>query len=197
MEPLEHYDRVSAGFATRLGSIEKWSATTPCEGWDVRQLVSHVVDTHYRVLARLDGAEPVLLGDADPVEAFAQARAAVREALSDERADIVVNAFTGDAPWATLVETLLCADTLLHTWDLARAIKADDTLDLASVSAAYSFLSPSGDRMRSPGGFGPEVAVAADASPQDQLLGFTGRDPAAPVPSAVTRSPQRAKTRGA
>ncbi len=182
MEPLEHYDRVSAGFGMRLEAVGDWSATTPCPDWDAKQLASHVVDTHNRVLSRLDGSEPVLLGDGDALAAFAMAQAAVRDALTDERADMVVNAFTGEAPWSTLVDTLLCADTLLHTWDLARTIKADDTLDLASVAAAYSFLSPMGDMMRSPGGFGPEVVVAADASAQDQLLGFTGRTPDAPAP---------------
>ena len=33
------------------------------------------------------------------------------------------------------------------------------------------------DRLRKPGQFGPRVDVPADAGPQEQLLGFIGRDP--------------------
>jgi uncharacterized protein (TIGR03086 family) len=81
-------------------------------------------------------------------------------------------------PFAQMVDTLLCADTLLHTWDLATATRQDDSLDLEAVAKAHAFLTPMGSMMRGPGGFGEEITVADDATPQERLLAFAGRDPA-------------------
>jgi uncharacterized protein (TIGR03086 family) len=73
---------------------------------------------------------------------------------------------------------LATADALLHSWDLARAIGADDTLPAEAVEAVQMGLSQVPEKMlRSPGLFGPVIAVADDASAQDKLLGFTGRQP--------------------
>jgi uncharacterized protein (TIGR03086 family) len=179
MDTTEHYTRVADGFGQAVEKVSDWSARTPCEEWDATALVTHVVDTHRRLLARLDGSEPVVLaGDADPSQAWLAVRADLEQALTSKGTDHVPAFFGGEAPFAELVDTLLCADTLLHTWDLARATGQDDTLDLASVATAQAFLHPLGDAMRAPGGFGPEVTVPAEASAQDRLLAFTGRNPA-------------------
>jgi uncharacterized protein (TIGR03086 family) len=179
MDSFAHYTRVCDGFARVIGGVSDWTVTTPCEQWDARDLAVHVVDTHRRVLARLDGSEPVALApDADPRAEWPTVRAEVEKALTDH-GDQQVDSFGGLAPFSHLVDTLLCADTLLHTWDLARATGQDETLDLTSVSKAHAFLTPMGDLMRRPGGFGAAVTLQDDASAQDQLLAFAGRDPRA------------------
>ncbi|MEV5330267.1 hypothetical protein AB0K67_39670 [Nonomuraea sp. NPDC052634] len=79
-------------------------------------------------------------------------------------------------------------DMPLHGWDLARATGQDDTIDPDDVArhwAALTDIPPDlMEKYRTPGAFGPgvevfgpEVPVAQDASPQDRLLGFIGRDP--------------------
>jgi uncharacterized protein (TIGR03086 family) len=177
MDIQDHYARVADGFSTTLAGVRDWTARTPCDEWDADALARHVVDTTRRVLARLDGSEPpVLAADAPVVPAWQEARAQVESALAD-RADQEVDSWGRQVPFGQLVDTLLCADTLLHTWDLARATGQDDTLDLAAVSKAHAFLTPMGDAMRRPGGFGPEKPVEADASAQDRLLAFAGRQP--------------------
>jgi uncharacterized protein (TIGR03086 family) len=177
MTPLEHYTRVADGFERILAGVTDWQARTPCPEWDARTLAAHVVDVHQIFLSRLDGSEPTKLDpDADVPAAWQETRAQMEKALTDH-GDQQVDNFGGKAPFSQTVTTVVCADTLIHGWDLARATKQDDTLDLASVAAASAFLTPNGDRLRSPGGFGPEVTVPADASPQDRLLGFVGRDP--------------------
>lgn len=177
MDITEHYTRVADGFSTTVTGVQDWSARTPCDEWDAAALVRHVVDTTHRVLARLDGSEPpVLDAGADVAQAWQEARTEVDRALA-ENADTEVDSWGRKAPFGQVVDTLLCADTLLHTWDLARATGQDDTLDLAAVSKAHAFLTPMGDAMRRPGGFGPEVPVEAEASAQDRLLAFAGRQP--------------------
>jgi uncharacterized protein (TIGR03086 family) len=177
MTPLDHYTRVADGFDRVLSGVTDWQATTPCPDWDARTLAAHVVDVHHMFLARLDGSEPTTLGaDADVPAAWQETRRQLEKALADQ-GDQPVDHFGGKAPFSEAVTTVVCADTLLHTWDLARASDQDDTLDLAAVSKAHAFLAPNGDMMRAPGGFGPEVTVPAEASAQDRLLAFTGRDP--------------------
>jgi uncharacterized protein (TIGR03086 family) len=179
MDTTEHYTRVAHGFSQVLDKVDDWSARTPCDEWDARDLVAHVVDTHRRVLARLDGSESTALdADAEPGPAWSAVRTDLEEALRTKGSQPVPAFFGGEAPFAELVDTLLCADTLLHTWDLARATGQDDTLDLTAVAKAHAFLHPLGDAMRAPGGFGPEVAVTTEASAQDQLVAFAGRNPA-------------------
>jgi uncharacterized protein (TIGR03086 family) len=177
MDNTEHYARVADDFARVLGGVTDWSASSPCPEWNAHQLAAHVVDTHRRILSRLDGAEPpVLADDADVPKEWTAVRADVEKAMT-EQGDTPVDAFTGKQPFADFVGSLLCADTLVHTWDLARASKQDDSLDLTAVSKAQAFLQPMGDMMRSPGGFGEEVAVPEGASAQDRLVAFCGRNP--------------------
>ncbi|MFN2537122.1 MAG: TIGR03086 family metal-binding protein [Mycobacteriales bacterium] len=177
MNPTEQYARVADGFDRALRGVSDWHTGTPCEEWDARQLAAHVVDVTRLFLARLDGSEPATLGpDADVVSAWESARTELEKALADH-ADEPVDSFGGKEPFGDVIGGVLCADTLLHTWDLARATGQDDTLDLSAVSKAQAFLQARADLMRRPGGFGPEVTVADDASPQDRLVAFAGRQP--------------------
>ena len=73
---------------------------------------------------------------------------------------------------------LATADVLLHSWDLGQAIGVNVELPTAAVEAVQMGLSQVPEEMLlSPGMFGPAIAVPDDASAQDKLLGFTGRQP--------------------
>jgi uncharacterized protein (TIGR03086 family) len=65
----------------------------------------------------------------------------------------------------------------MHSWDLARALGRDFDLGADRAAAMLAGASAMEDAMRSSGQFGPRVQVPADATPQEQLLGFIGRDP--------------------
>ncbi|HLH28365.1 MAG TPA: hypothetical protein VKW77_05585, partial [Acidimicrobiales bacterium] len=101
----------------------------------------------------------------------------VRAYLDDpERASSVVSGGPfGDQPFESLVGRLLCADTLIHTWDLARATGQDERLDLEGVAKAMEFLEPIDDAIRRPGGFAARIPAPPDADPQTRLLNFGGR----------------------
>jgi uncharacterized protein (TIGR03086 family) len=69
-------------------------------------------------------------------------------------------------------------DQLVHTWDQAVATGQDRALDADVVDAVVAmFLPHMPDVGRQAGLVGPAVAVPADASPQDRLLGAMGRTP--------------------
>jgi uncharacterized protein (TIGR03086 family) len=177
-EVSDRYDTVADGFEARLAAVAEgqWSDPTPCTEWTVRDLVAHVVDTHRRVAATLGGeAEPVD-ANADLGVAFTGVRAVVEGALADPgRAATVIGGPFGEQPFESLVGRLLVADTLIHTWDLARATGLDEQLDAGAVDSAAQFLIPIDEAIRRPGGFAPRLEPAADADEQGRLLAFCGR----------------------
>ena len=178
-EVSDRYARVARGFRARLERCppDKFDAPSPCEQWSGREVATHVVHVHRRVLAALDGSdtrEPEV--DEDLVLAFAEVSEAVGAALVDPaRATRTVAGIFGEQQFEQLVGRLLCADTLVHTWDLARATAQDDRLDADAVTKALEFLTPIDDAIRRPGGFGPKLVPPPGADVQTKLLAFTGR----------------------
>ena len=67
-------------------------------------------------------------------------------------------------------------DLVVHSWDLARGISVDDTVDPALVEAVYGQIEPETDLAAS-GLFDAPVPVPPDADEQTKLIAFTGRNP--------------------
>ena len=70
-------------------------------------------------------------------------------------------------------------EIVVHAWDIAVSTGQRYDVERMHVEAARQFVQSNVDQ--NPDGveglFGPAVAVPGDASPLDQLLGLTGRDP--------------------
>jgi uncharacterized protein (TIGR03086 family) len=66
---------------------------------------------------------------------------------------------------------------VIHAWDLARGIDADDRLDPELVKFVHDFMAPQADQWAAAGVFAPPVAVPADADLQSKLLAMSGRTP--------------------
>jgi len=183
---VELFERAVHQFGARLPLIgDRWGADTPDDEWDVRALVNHVLaedlwappllagSTIAEVGDRFDGDQ---LGD-DPEGAWAAAAAASVAAVQEDGAlERTVHVSFGDILGREYVSQLTC-DHIIHGWDLARAIGADEGLDDDLVEFAYGFLAPQVDGWRSAGVFGPRVDVPAGAGRQAELLGLTGRRP--------------------
>jgi uncharacterized protein (TIGR03086 family) len=172
---LELYERASEWTATKVaGATTKLDAATPCDQWDVRTLLNHMLDTQHYFTGAARGEEvsppspkpPELLGD-DPVAAFDRARA---EALSTFAEPGVIEK-TGPSLGIAF------SDLLLHGWDLAKATAQDVTMPEGLPGAAYQMIHGRFTDDQRKGVFKPEVTVASDASAQDKLLAYTGRDP--------------------
>jgi hypothetical protein len=70
-------------------------------------------------------------------------------------------------------------DAVLHAWDLARAIGADDRLPPELVAEVWAGMSPMAAFIGKTGFFGsaPSGEVGEDAALQDRLLDLSGRHP--------------------
>jgi len=194
-EVSDRYALVASAFTDRLEGVgpDAWATTTPCTEWTVRDIVVHVIDTHRRVVATLEGAAPVPVDPDAPLPAqWAPATAAVADALADDsRASTTVSAMFGEQTFESLVGRLLCTDTLVHTWDLARATGQDERLDPRAVERSFAFLAPLDDAIRRPGGFGPKISSPPEADAQTRFLSFCGRDPSGPAPRSTPSGPAR------
>ena len=178
-EVSDRYVTIADEFSARVRGVSPgtWDAPSPCTEWVARDVVVHVINTHRRVLASLDGTEAeILQSDNDLLAAWPSARDALEVALGDPvRSTAIVGGMFGEQTFESLVGRLLCADTLIHTWDLARATGQDERLDPAAVAKAIECLTPIGEAMRRPGGFGPKIDPLSPADAQTKLLNFAGR----------------------
>ena len=193
---IERFRRAGAEFEKRLRAVraDQWSLPTPCSEWDVRQLVNHMVRGNLNYVGLLHGGtaadflrlrEADSLG-ADPLGAYARSVEECARAFGEAGAlgrtlDYPLGRITGRQALAVRI-----TDSAVHTWDLARAVEADDTLDGALVAwierhldAIYADLAETPVSAATTHRFfaAPDGSPAADASPQTRLLHRIGRTP--------------------
>ena len=175
----ERYGRVAAGFSARVDGIadDQWAAPTPCPLWTVRHVVGHVVSVHRAILAGIDVAPPPPpADDADLAAAWHRATGDVVSALGDPaRATAPVAGRFAPMPFEQLVGMLGCFDTLVHTWDLARATGQVEQLDPDAVTFSFAALRPNDEAIRGEGSYGPKLEPPAGADEQTRFLYFLGR----------------------
>jgi uncharacterized protein (TIGR03086 family) len=176
-ELLTLWRRVADGFSERVEAVgpHDWTKPTCCDGWDVAKLVDHAIGAQ-RMVPRALGATGAIdaTGD-DAVLVWKTVRDAADAALGAPGAlgEQVKLPFGEMAARDGLGFPL--SDMLVHTWDLARAIGADDRLDPTACEKALADLEPIDDLLRGPGFYGPKLAPATGADAQDRLLAFLGR----------------------
>ncbi|HEV7999302.1 MAG TPA: maleylpyruvate isomerase family mycothiol-dependent enzyme, partial [Planctomycetaceae bacterium] len=146
-------------------------------GWKARDVVAHIVGGHRRIIANVKGAEPASLGaDEDPKEAWEDASRAVDDITGDPEAlSIEIDGPTGKMRVDEIIGRFVCMDVLVHTWDLARTVGADEHLDEELVRQAYDALQPMDAMIRQPGVFGAKLEPPAGADLQTEFLYFLGR----------------------
>ena len=158
---------------------------TPCDEYDVRHLLGHLLGVLGRVAHVARGGLPfdvpsiVLDVEDDAWAARCDEAAAVLRAVwaDDAVLDRVLHLPFGDVPGrgAALAYT---EELSAHAWDLASALGRREVLDAGlgevALAAATRFI-PDVDRGRIP--FGPVVAVPDGAGPYERLAGWLGRDP--------------------
>jgi uncharacterized protein (TIGR03086 family) len=184
MDVREIYSICSAGFAERVHAVgDRWSDPTPLPGWDVRELINHIVNEERWAPPLFGGSTVEAVGDRfdgdilgeDPLatvdEAATEALAAVRVEGAVEG---VVHLSFGDHPGEEYAMQL-AADHLVHSFDLARAVGADETLDPQAVDAVLHWFDGTEAAYREMGVIGPRVEVPDGAGAQAQLLSRFGR----------------------
>jgi uncharacterized protein (TIGR03086 family) len=175
----DRYRQVSNGFdaAVRAATPDKWEAQSPCEQWRARDVVAHVVAGHRGVIAGVRGGDAKPLGaDEDPERAWEQACRAVGEITADPEAlGKEIDGPVGKMPVGQIIGRFVTMDLLVHTWDLARAVGADERLDEDSVRHAYEGIKPMDAMIRQPNVFGPKLEPPLGADVQTEFLYFLGR----------------------
>lgn len=185
VEVPELHRRAVEGFGACVHAVEdeQWSAPTPCDEWDVRTLVNHVLSEALWTPPLMAGQtidevgdrfEGDLLGD-DPKAAWDEAAEDAIEAVQREGAmDQSVHLSFGDAPGRDYALQLF-ADYLIHGWDLARGIGTDERLDPELVDACAKWFSSMENDYRNAGAVGSRPTVEEGADPQTSLLAMFGR----------------------
>ncbi|MEP7053632.1 MAG: TIGR03086 family metal-binding protein [Actinomycetota bacterium] len=185
MDVADLHRRAIEYFAGVASSVrdDQWSTQTPCADWDVRALVNHVVGEERWTPPLFAGQTIEQVGDqfdgdllgADPRAAVADsARAAAAAASEPGAMESTVHLSFGDTPGSEYALQLF-ADHLVHGWDLATAIGADDTLDPELVAACAEWFSEREEMYRGGGAIGPRPTVPEDADAQTRLLAAFGR----------------------
>jgi uncharacterized protein (TIGR03086 family) len=177
----DRFRTVAAGFTERVEATkpEQWDNQSPCDEWKARDVVDHVVGTQSLFLGMIGREMPAGPSvDDDPLAAWIHARDTTQHAL--DTPEIAQTEFEspvfGKSTYEQSLARIGVADVLTHTWDLARAVGADEKLDPAEVSRAYEALKPMDDMVRTKGVFGPKVEVPESADEQTKYLAFTGRE---------------------
>jgi uncharacterized protein (TIGR03086 family) len=156
---------------------EQWTAPTPCQEWDARALVEHVIGFHEFLLLRPLGVRANRPRDDAAARWRATAEALFTCLGADGTLDRPMELPGGGHSSARQMLGALTTDVLVHTWDLARAAGIEPRLDPTLCRAAYETATATVLR-RNDGMIGPEVTVAPGADVGTRLVAFYGRDPA-------------------
>ena len=161
---------------------DSWDDPTPCSQWSVRDLVNHVVSEELWMVPLLRGRtiEDVgsqFDGDVLGAEPIGSARRAADEALAV--ADEIVpgggrvHLSYGEEDMGEYVRQL-CADHLIHGWDLAAATGGNTWMAADLVTEVGDWFADREASYRMGGAIGPRRPGAHDA--QSELLAAFGRD---------------------
>ena len=193
LDPVELDRRVLDSIDPMLAQVRAGhlSRPTPCAGWNLGDLLRHMVGHHRGFAAAANGAavpDPAVwdgatLDDADPYGTYRGA------------ADLVTGAFAQDGLTgrrlavhiygtfaAPVALTMHSVDFLAHGWDVARCVGAGELFDEQLCEAGLRIAArwpdtPAtwGTQPSSP--FRPRVPVPEGAPAYQRLMGFLGRDP--------------------
>jgi uncharacterized protein (TIGR03086 family) len=164
---------------------DQWKDPTPNEGWDVRELVNHIVGGNYwaaelargktieEVGDRLDGD---VLGD-DPLAEYDASSGAASAAFHMPGAMEAACAVSyGPVPGGVYAGHRFI-DVLIHGWDVAKATGQDTKLPPELVEACWAVVEPQKDLLIGSGMFGSDHEAPAGADRQTALLALLGRTP--------------------
>ncbi|MFD4629304.1 TIGR03086 family metal-binding protein [Streptomyces sp. NPDC058284] len=181
-----------------------WECPTPCAGWDLRRLVTHMTAQHHGFAAAARGAGDdrtfwleLNLGS-DPLARYEESVRHVVAAFAEYAAAATEQRFTlpeigGSFPGRVAVGFHLL-DYVVHAWDVAATLGVPVTFpdEVLAAALAVARRVPAGPERRVPGAaFAPPLPVPADASPLAEMLTRLGRaplnaPPASSVPPGIT-----------
>jgi uncharacterized protein (TIGR03086 family) len=183
MDAGELHLAVIRRFGSAVRSADgKWDHSSPCAGWRARDVLEHVIGFHDVLLLRPMGLKPERPQD-NPQRRWELTFERLQQGLGDRKLfeRVIEVPSIGNNPASQLdaakLIPRLTQDALVHTWDLARAVGADDSLDPEWCAAFLAQLPADPRALSASGMFAAPFAIAADADSQSKLLARLGRDP--------------------
>lgn len=168
-----------------------WQRPSPCTGWTLRDLVSHMTAQHhgFAAAARGSGADRTYwiapeLGR-DPFKVYDESVRHLLAAFAEE--GVLERGFTLPEIGGTFAGRIAVGfhllDYVVHSWDVATTIGVGLDLPRPVVEAALDIARrvPKDPELRGPGtAFAPVLPTREDASPIEEMLALLGRDAGRP-----------------
>jgi len=178
-EISQRYERLASEFGATVAAVPpaRWSQPSPCEGWDARDVVKHVVGAHAMQLGFIGHeVREVPSVDDDPVAAFHAASTAVQVVLDEpQQARQTFDGVAGPTTFEDSIDQFLSFDLVVHRWDLAKAAGLDTRLNPDDVAWVAAGASAMGEGLRADGVCGPALTPPDDADAQTRMLAYLGR----------------------
>jgi uncharacterized protein (TIGR03086 family) len=177
-QALDLTGRVVAGIKP-----DQLRASTPCDGWDVHALLTHLVAGNLWAAELGAGATLEDVGDrldgdvlgADPAAAYAASAEAAAAAFRRPGALEAPCAVSYGPVPGSVYAGHRCLDVFVHGWDLAVATGQDPALDPGLIQACREIIEPQVAAFRAAGALGDEQPVPPDATDQQRFLAMLGR----------------------
>ena len=130
LDTLAAYTTACAFFGEQLSAVgdADWGTATPCDGWDVRSLVTHVVLGEAMIVELFGGGDVATAPEVDtavlgpnPMATWRGTAVAALDAVSAGNAlDRIYPHPSGNFP-GTVILGFRATENLIHGWDLAAA----------------------------------------------------------------------------
>jgi uncharacterized protein (TIGR03086 family) len=181
---VDYFVRASAFFGEQVRAVgeDDWTRATPCEGWDIRTVVAHVVVGDAQVPVVLSGGavEQVETFDAsilgpNPLATWrGTALAAIRAFAAPDALEKRYSHPVGNVRGRTVIGFRI-SDSLVHGWDLATALGHEVILDPDIAEYCLDFWFPMASTLPSSGFFAPALMPPEGAPAGVRLLALLGR----------------------
>jgi uncharacterized protein (TIGR03086 family) len=175
-------------------SVDDLSKPTPCAGWNLADLLTHMTVQHrgFAAAARGYGADeavwqPDTVAEAvaaDPAGAYSAAAAEVIDAFAADGVPDREFALPDFGPGAMFPGAMAIGfhyvDYVVHGWDVARALGRSYQLpaDVVAGVVPLALMVPDGDfRTIDRAPFGPAIPSSDPADQLDRILAYLGRSP--------------------
>jgi uncharacterized protein (TIGR03086 family) len=197
---LDLHRRATEAVQSVYGQVQRadLDRITPCAGWDLHQLLRHMVGQDYGFAAAaaadvgVDAFGPRDLGDDIASTLSSSVRSAHQAfARADPERPVLMPEFGMQRFPLTAVIGFHFVDTVVHGWDVAATLgiplRYEPDLVTAALSQARAV--PDGPFRDEPGAaFGRPLTGAGGSAPWPQTLLWLGRDPEWTAAEAETRS---------
>lgn len=190
MDPRPLYARATEQIAALVETVrpEQLAGPTPCTGYDVRTLLSHMVGGTLRIAVIGEGGDGLAVhpfadgvGDDGWPAAYDDVRTRVLKAWADDaRLDAPVRVPWGEAPGRNALAGYVM-EAVTHTWDLSEALgrplELDPELAGFALAIAQRVLPEEEREDDAELPFGSVVPAPEGADAYGQLAAYLGRRP--------------------